>query len=68
MKLNQKPSEIVRTQEEVYKKQLKGKEFSDDEWIRILLENPKLIHRPIIEGEYKAVIGNPPENIDLLLK
>lgn len=67
-KLNKKPSEIVRTQEEYYKKNLRGKEFSDHEWTRILLQNPSLIQRPIVEREYKAVIGDPPENIDHLLK
>jgi arsenate reductase (glutaredoxin) len=67
-KLNKKPSEIVRTQEEYYKKSLKGKNFNDHEWIRILLQNPRIIMRPIIEKDYKAVIGDPVENIDLLLK
>lgn len=67
-KLNKKPQEIVRTQEQMYKKELKGKNFNEDEWIRILIENPRLIQRPVVEGKYKAVIGNPPENIDELLK
>jgi arsenate reductase len=66
-KLNKKPSEIVRTQEEYYKKNLKGKQFSDHEWIRILIQNPRLIQRPIVEKKYKAVIGDPLENIDLIL-
>jgi len=66
-KLNKKPSEIIRTQEEYFKKNLKGKEFNDHEWIMIMIQNPKLIQRPIVEKDYKAVIGDPPENIDLLL-
>ena len=68
VKLNKKPLEIVRIQEEYYKKNLKGKVFNDHEWIRILIQNPKLIQRPIIEKEYKAVIGDPIENIESLLK
>ena len=67
-KLNKKPFEIIRTQEEYYKKNLKGKHFNDHEWIRILIENPRLIQRPIVERDYKAVIGDQTENIDLLLK
>lgn len=66
-KLNKKPSEIVREHEDLFKEELKGKNFTDEEWIKILLENPKLIHRPIVEGKYKAVIGNPVEDIDVLL-
>jgi len=67
-KLNKKPAEIVRTQEEYYKKNLKGKNFNDHEWIRILLQNPRIMMRPIIEKEYRAVIADPPENINLLFK
>jgi arsenate reductase len=67
-KLNKKPLEIIRTQEEYYKKNLKGKDFKDHEWIRIMVQNPRLIRRPIIEKDYKAVIGDLLENIDLLLK
>lgn len=68
IKLNKKPIEIIRTQEEYYRKNLKGKNFNDHEWIWIIMENPKLLHRPIVEGQYKAVIGNPVENIDVLIK
>jgi len=68
IKLNKKPIEVIRTQEEYYRKNLKGKKFNDHEWILIILGNPKLLHRPIIEGQYKAVIGDPVENIDVLIK
>ena len=59
-----KPSDLVRTQEELYKKELKNKNFTDDEWMSILSENPKLIKRPIIVGKHKAVLGDPAENIN----
>lgn len=67
MKLNKKPQDIIRTQEKTYKENFKGKQFTEDEWISILVENPRLLQRPIVETSYKAVIGNPPENIDALL-
>lgn len=67
MKLDKKPADLLRTQEEIFKKQLKGKKFTDDEWIEIILENPKLLQRPIVEKEYRAVLAQPPENIDKLL-
>jgi len=66
MKLHVKPFELVRTQEEVYRKELKGLDLNDEEWIKVMVEHPKLIHRPIVEGKYKAVVGDPPENIDKL--
>ncbi len=68
VRLNKEPQEMIRTQEELYKKQLKGKHFTRDEWIRIMSENPKLIRRPIVVKGYKAVVADPPENIDSLLE
>ena len=68
VKLNCKPAELIRTQEDYYKKNLKGKKFEDHEWIKIMLQNPKLIQRPIVETSYKAVIGDPLENIESLIK
>jgi arsenate reductase len=67
MKLNMKPIEIVRTHEDEYKEKLKGKNFTDDEWITILLENPKLIQRPIVVKNNKAVLGQPVDEIDRLI-
>jgi len=66
MKLNLKPFELIRTQEQIYRKELKRLNLNDQEWIKVMVENPKLIHRPIVEGKYKAVVGDPPENIDQL--
>lgn len=68
IKMNVTPSEIIRTQEEIYKKQFKGKNFTDEEWIKILIENPKLIKRPLIVKGYKAVWADPPENMEKLFK
>lgn len=59
LKLNKKPFDIIRTQEDFYKKELKGRKFNDDEWITIIIENPKLLQRPIVVGKYKAVLAQP---------
>ena len=66
MKMNKVPKEIIRTQEAVYKSEFKGKNFTDEEWINILVEHPKLIQRPIVSKKYKAIFAQPPENIDEL--
>ncbi|MEJ2594165.1 MAG: arsenate reductase (glutaredoxin) [bacterium] len=66
MKLNKTPHEMVRTQEAVYKSDFKGRNFTDDEWVKIMVENPKLIKRPIVERGNKAIWGDPAEEIDRL--
>jgi len=68
VKLNRKPADIVRTQEEYFQQNLKGKNFEDHEWVKIILQNPRLLQRPIVEGKYRAVVGDPVENIEPLLK
>lgn len=66
MKLNLKPADILRKGEAAYKEIIKGKNFGDEELIQIMLENPKLIERPIVVRGNKAVLGRPPENVKVL--
>ena len=66
-KMGVSASNLVRTQEDYYKKELKGKDISDNEWITILSGNPRLLQRPIVITEHKAVLAQPPENMDILL-
>ena len=66
-KLQLKPIELVRKNEVIWKEKYKGKDFTDDQLIKILTNEPKLIERPIIVSEKLAVIGRPAENIDKLL-
>jgi arsenate reductase (glutaredoxin) len=68
LKANLKAIDLVRKQEDIYKKELKGKSFQEEEWIRIICENPKLLERPIVVSRYKAVIGNPMERIDEMIQ
>ena len=63
MKLDMKPEEIVRKGEKVYKEKFKSSDFNDDEWIKVMIEHPKLIERPIVIKGNKAVLGRPPENV-----
>ena len=61
------PIELVRKNEAIWKEKFKGKELSDTEIIKAMCEHPKLIERPIIVKGNKAVLGRPPENINILL-
>lgn len=65
--LDFKPIELVRKNEQIWKDNYKGKELSDAEIIKAMSEHPKLIERPIVIKDGKAVLGRPPENIKDLL-
>jgi len=65
-KMNKKPTEIIRTHEALYKSDFKDKDFSDAEWIQILVNNPQLIQRPIVVKDNKAILANPASELDLL--
>lgn len=62
-----KPEQLIRKGEAIYKEQYKGKSLSDEEWIEAMVQNPKLIERPIVTRDQKAVLGRPPENVKELL-
>ena len=57
------PIQLVRKNEKIWKENFKGKELTDAEIIIAMVQNPKLIERPIIINNKKAVIGRPSENI-----
>ncbi len=68
VKLNKKPSEMLRKQEAIFKSDFKGKNFNEDEWIRIIAQHPKLLNRPIVIGKHKAIWGDPADNLDEFFK
>jgi len=59
---------LLRTGEEAYKTlRLDNEKLTETALIKAMVENPKLIERPIaILGE-RAIIGRPPENVLQLL-
>lgn len=66
-KLNIAPIQLVRKNEKIWKENYKNKDLSDEELITVMVKNPKLIERPVVETEKEAVIGRPVEEIDKLL-
>ena len=58
-----KPIELVRIQETDWKENYKGKNLTDDQIIDAMIENPRLIERPIAIKGMHAVIGRPPQRV-----
>jgi len=66
--LDMEPQQLMRTGELIYKQlELKDQTLTRDEAIKVMVENPKLIERPIVVKGQKAIIGRPPENVNALL-
>ena len=65
--LNIEAKDLIRKGEPEFKENYKGKELTEDEWIDAMVKFPKLIERPIVVSNNKAVIGRPPENVRKLL-
>lgn len=63
MKLGQRPEQIVRKGESVYKQKYAGRTLTADQWLDALVEDPILIERPIVVSGERAVIGRPPERV-----
>ena len=62
-----KPIVLIRKSEQIWKEKYNGKELTDDEIIMAMAKNPKLIERPIVVKNGKAIIGRPPEKVLNLL-
>ena len=61
------PIQLVRKTEKSWKENYKGTNMSDANIISAMIENPKLIERPIVINKEKAVIGRPSENINTII-
>jgi len=60
--LNIKPIDLIRKGETLYKELNVSKYQNNSEMLlKIMIENPILIERPIVLVNNKAVIGRPPE-------
>ena len=67
-KLGMQPRELMRTKESEYRDNiLDDPALSDEELIAAMIRIPKLIERPIVIINDKAVVGRPPENVLALL-
>lgn len=67
-KLGLNPEELIRKNEEEFKQENINQTLNNEAIISLIIKHPKLMQRPILESNDKAVIGRPPENILDLLK
>jgi len=58
-----KAHDLIRTGEDIYKQNYKGKTLTEAEWIEAMVQHPILIERPVVINGDKAVIARPPEKV-----
>lgn len=61
--LELQPKQLMRTKEAIYKDLSLADEHDNDKLITAMVNNPKLIERPIVVNGNKAAIGRPPESV-----
>ena len=62
--LQMTPRELMRTKEAVYKQMALGDDgLSDQQLIDAMVNEPKLIERPVVIHDGKAALGRPPEQV-----
>lgn len=66
-KLGISAEDLLRKNEADYKGNFKGKTLTNEEWIDAMINFPKLIERPIVINQDKAVVARPTERIDEIL-
>jgi len=66
--LNIPAENLVRKNEAIWKENYRGEKLSQEEILDAMIQYPKLIERPIVIKDNRAVIGRPTERIYDLLK
>lgn len=67
-KMGIKASELFRKKEEVYQTlRLGEREVPDEEAIRLMVEHPDLLQRPIVEKGDRAILARPAERLKEIL-
>lgn len=61
--LDKSPRELMRTKEAIYKELGLADENDNAKLVTAMVNNPKLIERPIVITDNKAAIGRPPEAV-----
>lgn len=67
-KLNLPVQDLIRKNDALYREKFASDEYSEDEWIKIVVENPSLIQRPILIKGSVAMIGRPIENVRFFIE
>jgi arsenate reductase len=67
-KMGLKPRDLLRTNETVYKQlQLATRTLTDEEIVDLMVQQPDLIQRPIVENGARAILARPADRLKEIL-
>ena len=67
-KMKMSPRELMRTKEPVYEAlRIADRDLSDDQLVELMVKNPDLIQRPIVEKGARAILARPAERLKEIL-
>ncbi len=68
VKANLSPSDVLRKSDKVYQELNLSEETDDDKLVKLIIENPNLLQRPIVEVGDKAILARPVEKVLEIIK
>ena len=61
-------SDVIRKKEDIYKRMnLAQSQFTDDELLDIMIKQPDLIQRPLVQKGDTVILARPPETVTQIL-
>ena len=67
-KMGLSPRQLLRTKDTIYKTlRLGERELTDDQIVDLMVKNPDLIQRPIVEKGSRAILARPAERLKEIL-
>ncbi len=67
-KADLEPQDVLRKREKLYKELELADEIDADKIIKLIVENPNLLERPIVEVGEKAILARPVEKVLEIIK
>lgn len=65
--LDKSAHELIRTKEAIWKEQYADLDLNEDELIMVMVEEPRLMERPIVVTEDRAILARPTSALEALL-
>lgn len=62
-RLDMKPKHLLNKAHPYYQLNVRGRDFSEEDWLNVLIRNPDLIKAPIVVKGGRAILANNPQDV-----